>query len=118
MKSYRELRVWQHSMDLVESIYLITRKFPKQETYGLTQQIQRAIVSVPSNIAEGHTREHLKEYLHHLSIAQASLAEVETQLEIAARLEYVMHSQLNELLTEIRSVGRQLYALRNSLTHV
>jgi hypothetical protein len=69
MKSYRELRVWQHSMDLVESIYLITRKFPKQETYGLTQQIQRAIVSVPSNIAEGHTREHLKEYLHHLSIA-------------------------------------------------
>lgn len=115
MKNYRELRVWQHSMDLVETVYLITRKFPKHEIYGLSQQIQRAIVSVPSNIAEGHTREHLKEYLHHLSIAQASLAEVETQLEIAGRLKYLMESQLNCLLAEIRAVGRQLYALRNSL---
>ena len=77
MKNYRELRVSQHSMDLVETIYLMTRKFPEHEIYGLSQQIQRAIISVPSNIAEGHTREHLKEYLHHLSIAQASLAEVE-----------------------------------------
>ena len=83
MKNFKELRVWQRAMDLVEQVYELTRDFPKQETYGLTSQIRRAAVSVPSNIAEGHTREHLKEYLHHLSMAQASLAELETQLEIA-----------------------------------
>lgn len=66
MKSFRELRVWQQSTDLVETVYLLTQKFPNQELYGLTRQIRRAIVSVPSNIAEGNTREHIKEYLHHL----------------------------------------------------
>ncbi len=78
VKSYRDLRVWQAAMNLVEQVYRLTRAFPKQETYGLSSQMQRAAVSIPSNIAEGHTREHLKEYLHHLSIAQASLAELET----------------------------------------
>ena len=115
MKSFRELRVWHKSMDLVEEVYLLTQNFPKQETYGLTSQVRRAIISVPSNIAEGHTREHIKEYLHHLSMAQASLAEVETQLEIAARLKYLCPNQLVELLPEISSLGRQLYSLRNSL---
>lgn len=61
MKSFRELRIWQAAMDLVEKIYLLTRSFPKQETYGLASQLQRAAVSIPSNIAEGHAREHLKE---------------------------------------------------------
>ena len=89
MKSFRELRVWQKAMDLVETVYLLSQDFPKQETYGLTSQVRRAAISIPSNIAEGHTREHIKEYLHHLSMAQASLAEVETQLEIAARLKYL-----------------------------
>ena len=86
VKSYRDLRVWQASMDLVELIYQMTRGFSKQETYALCSQMQRAAVSIPSNIAEGHTREHIKEYLHHLSMAQASFAELETQLEIATRL--------------------------------
>lgn len=72
MKSFRELRVWQGSMDLVEVIYRLTRAFPKEETYALAIQLQRAAVSIPSNIAEGHTREHLKEYLHHLSMALIS----------------------------------------------
>ena len=80
INSFRDLRVWQAGMELVEQVYLLTKSFPKQEIYGLTSQIQRAAVSVPSNIAEGHTREHSKEFLHHLSIAQASLAELETQL--------------------------------------
>jgi four helix bundle protein len=115
MKSFRELRVWQQSMNLVENIYRLTHEFPRQETYGLTSQVRRAVVSVPSNIAEGHTREHIKEYLHHLSMAQASLAEVETQLEIAARLKYLRFNQLAELLREISSLGKQLYALRNAL---
>ena len=96
----------------------MTQKFPNQELYGLTRQIRRAIVSVPSNIAEGNTRDHIKEYLHHLSMAQASLAEVETQLEIATRLKYLMQSQLNDVVPEIRSLGRQLYALRNALNRV
>jgi|SRR5438552_17618728 four helix bundle protein len=115
MKSFRELRVWQKALDLVEKIYLTTQKFPREETYGLMSQIRRAVVSVPSNIAEGHTRNHIKEYLHHLSIAQSSLAELETQLEIANRLKYILPGQLNDLLTEINSLGKQLYALRNSL---
>src|SRR6185295_19174039 len=89
INSFRDLRVWQAGMDLVEKVYLLTQNFPKQEVYGLTSQMQRAAVSIPSNIAEGHTREHSKEYLHHLSMAQASLAELKTQLEIAARLKYL-----------------------------
>ncbi|MBA3321791.1 MAG: four helix bundle protein [Pyrinomonadaceae bacterium] len=116
VKSYRDLRVWQAAMNLVEQVYRLTRAFPKQETYGLSSQMQRAAVSIPSNIAEGHTREHLKEYLHHLSIAQASLAELETQLEIAKRLEYVSPEQLMQNFDSTQSIGRQLYALRNSLT--
>jgi four helix bundle protein len=102
-------------MDLVEQVYRLTQSFPKSETYGLTSQLQRAAVSVPSNIAEGHTREHIKEYLHHLSMAQASLAEMETQLEIAARLKYLMPEQLNHILRQVTALGKQLYALRNSL---
>ena len=101
MKSFRELRVWQKAMDLVETVYLLTQDFPKQETYGLTSQVRRAAISIPSNIAEGHTREHIKEYLHHLSMAQASLAEVETQLEIAARLKYLQSNRPTELLLDI-----------------
>jgi four helix bundle protein len=115
MKSFRDLRVWQRVTDLVERVYILTQKFPREETYGLSSQIRRAVVSIPSNIAEGHTREHTKEYLHHLSIAQASLAELETQLEIATRLKHLSAAQTNEVLTEITSLGKQLYALRNAL---
>ena len=105
-------------MDLVAEVYCLTQLFPKHETYGLASQIQRAAVSVPSNIAEGHAREHIKEYLHHLSMAQGSLAELETQLEIAARINYISFDQLNHDLTSIASLGKQLYALRNSLTRI
>jgi four helix bundle protein len=89
VKSFRDLRVWQRSLELVEEIYRVSAGFPQHEIYGLTNQLRRAAVSVPSNIAEGHTREHTKEYLHHVSMAQASLAEIETQLEIASRLKYL-----------------------------
>jgi len=115
INSFRDLRVWQAGMDLVEQVYLLTQTFPKQEIYGLTSQMQRAAVSIPSNTAEGHTRDHSKEYLHHLSIAQASLAELETQLEIATRLKYLSPEQLKQTLISITSLGRQLYALRNAL---
>jgi four helix bundle protein len=102
-------------MDFVESIYQLTRQFPTQEMYGLTSQLRRAAISVPSNIAEGHTRESTKEYLHHLSMAQASLAEVQTQIEIASRLRYATEQQIGRLIEQCVARSRQLFALRNSL---
>lgn len=116
IKSFRDLRVWQAAMDLVEHVYHLTQMFPAHEMYGLTSQMRRAAVSIPSNIAEGHTREHSREYLHHLSMAQASLAELETQFEIATRLKYLPVPQLNQTLEQMVSLGKQLYALRNALT--
>src|SRR5207247_71823 len=107
INSFRDLRVWQAGMTLVEEVYRLTQAFPSHETYGLTNQIRRAAVSIPSNVAEGHTREHSKEYLHHLSIAQASLAELETQLEIAVRLKYCSSKQLDPILQQAVSLGRQ-----------
>ncbi len=115
INSFRDLRVWHAAMDLVEHVYRTTEGFPKQEVYGLTSQLRRAAVSIPSNIAEGHTREHTAEYLHHLSYAQASLAEVETQIEIAKRLGYVTEDQATNIVAASGSTGRQLYALRNAI---
>lgn len=102
-------------MELVEKIYHITQAFPASEIYGLTSQMRRAAVSIPSNIAEGHAREHLKEYLHHISIAQGSLAELQTQTEIAARMNYLTQVQLQEVLDLSEALAKQLYALRNAL---
>ena len=113
IKSFRDLRVWQLAMEVVELVYRLTRSFPRSEVYGLASRIQRAAVSVPSNIAD--TREHTKEYLEHLSIAQASLAELETQLEIATRLKYASTQDSLPIAERVGSLGRQLYALRNAL---
>jgi four helix bundle protein len=115
INNFRDLRVWQAGMDLVEQMYKLTQGFPAQEVYGLTSQMRRAAVSIPSNIAEGHTREHTKEYLHHLSIAQASLAELQTQIEIARRLNYLSLETTQQTLEQAMSLTRQLYALRNGL---
>lgn len=115
INSFRDLRVWQAGIDLVEKIYQLTQSFPAQECYGLTSQMRRAAVSIPSNIAEGHTREHSKEYLHHLSMSQASLAELQTQLEIAGRLKYLSLHDVNQSLEQATSLSRQLFALRNAL---
>jgi four helix bundle protein len=116
IKSFRDLRVWQMGMDLVEQVYRLTRSFPRHEIYGLAAQLQRAAVSIPSNIAEGHARWHLREYLHHLSIAQASIAELDTQIEIARRLDYLAAEDTEHLLTHTASLGRQLHTLRKALT--
>jgi four helix bundle protein len=115
IKSFRDLRVWQAAMELVEQVYSLTRTFPKHEIYGLTSQVQRAVVSVPSNITEGHTREHRKEFLQHLSVAQASLAELQTLLEIASRLRYCSRENAAPILERCTSLSMQLYALRNAL---
>lgn len=115
INSFRDLRVWQAGMDLVEQISGLTQHFPRHERFGLASQLQRAAVSVPSNIAEGHTREHTREDLHHVSMAQASLAEVETQLEIALRLKYVASEQALPVRDHIATLGKQLYHLRDAL---
>ena len=102
-------------MDLVEQVYRLTRAFPKDEPYGLTNQLRRAAVSIPSNIAEGQARTHVKEYLHFISTAKGSLAEVQTQLEIAARLSYITPEQPQPIPEQADALSRQLYALRNKL---
>ena len=94
IQTYRDLTVWQKSMDLVAEIYRLTKLFPQEELFGLTSQIRRAAVSVPANIAEGYGRIHRKEYLHHLSIARGSLMEVETHLQIAVRLTFLERDQV------------------------
>ncbi len=116
INSFRELRVWQAGMDLVEQIYRLPQLFPPHEQYGLTNQLRRCAISIPSNIAEGHVREHLKEYLYHVSVAQGSLAELQTQVEIAERLSYFPRDQSEQLLKTAESLSRQLYALRNALS--
>jgi len=116
IRNFRDLRVWQMGIDLVQGVYELTETFPAHERYGLASQLQRAAVSVPSNIAEGHTRHHLKEYLNHLSIAQASLAELDTQLEIAIRLDYISPDKSADIREHLDSLGKQLRALRRSLS--
>jgi len=116
IRSFRDLRVWQAGIDLVRHVYELTSKFPRSEVYGLASQMQRAAVSIPSNIAEGHARESTKEYLNHLSIAQASLAELETQIEIGQQLKYISEDNAR-LIEKVSSLGRQLFALRNALTN-
>lgn len=114
-KSYRDLEVWQKAMDLVVDCYTITSNFPNKETFGLASQLQRAAISIPSNIAEGRERQHRKEFIQHLSIAYASLAEVETHLQIAERLNYVDLDKVNQLLDKTSEVGKMLNGLRKSL---
>jgi four helix bundle protein len=112
---YRDLRVWKGAMDLTESVYTLTRRFPKEETYGLTSQMRCAAVSLPSNIAEGHARESRKEYLHFLSVTQGSLAELETQAELGLRLGYMTSEGYSELGRNLETLGRQLRRLRQRL---
>lgn len=102
-------------MDVVEGVYRCTESFPRTELYGLTAQMRRAAVSIPSNIAEGHGRDHLNEYLHHLSFAQGSCAEIQTQLEIAVRLGFCGPEQIRDLTEMLAVIRRQLHALGNAL---
>lgn len=115
VNSYRDLEVWQKAMDLVVACYDIAKKFPADERYGLTSQLQRAVVSVPANIAEGHGRDHTKEFLNHLSIAYGSLMEVETHVQIAHRLEYIPKSIADEIMLRTAEIGRMLNGLQRSL---
>jgi four helix bundle protein len=113
--SYRDLIVWQRAMDLADVAYDLTKSFPKDERFGLISQVQRSAVSIPSNIAEGHGRKHLGEYLHHLSIANGSLMELETQLTIASRRDYISSADVQHGFNLSGDVGRLLAGLIRAL---
>jgi four helix bundle protein len=102
-------------MDLAVDCYRHTQSFPKHETYGLSAQLQRAAVSIPANIAEGRSRYHTKDFLYHLSVASGSLAELETHIEIARRVNYFKAEDADRLLATCASIGRMIGSLQNSL---
>ena len=113
MKSHKDLDVWQRSMELVVIVYEVTRAWPKEELFGLTSQVRRAAVSIPSNLAEGAGRSSKADFNRFLAIAQGSLAEVETQLEIARRIGFSGDFQLMQ--QHVDSIRRMLIGLQKSL---
>jgi four helix bundle protein len=115
VQHYRQLIAWQKAMVLVKEIYNLIKDFPKEEIYGLTSQLRRAAVSIPSNIAEGQGRDSTKEFLHHLSIAYGSLMEVETQLLIAESLNYLKSEETKLILGKTSETGRLINGLTRSL---
>lgn len=115
LKSYRDLLVWQKAMELTVETYRFSSGFPGSEVYGLTSQLRRAAVSVPSNIAEGYGRGSRKEYIQFLCISQGSLKELETQVILAERLKYGSKTAVDGLLELSEEVGRMLGALIRSL---
>jgi four helix bundle protein len=113
MHKYKELKLWQKSIDLVTSIYLSTRSFPSVEKFGLVSQINRAAVSIPSNIAEGAGRNSDKEFVQFLSIAQASSYELETQLIISKNLNYLSVGVLDQLTIQIEEIQKMNYSIQS-----
>jgi four helix bundle protein len=114
-QNFRELRVWQLGMQLAEEVYRLSQQFPKHETYGLSSQIQRAVVSIPANIAEGHAMGSTRDFLRYLAIAQGSLAELETHLMLAERLKYITCAQISPVMEKCSEGARMLRSLRTSL---
>ena len=114
-RSYRDLVAWQKAMKFVTAIYEVTQRFPSEERYGLTNQLRRASVSVPSNIAEGQARFSQKEFHHFLSMARGSLVEIETQLLIARNLKYLQPAKAEDLLATADELGRILNGLISSI---
>jgi four helix bundle protein len=115
-RSYKDLVAWQKSMELVTAVYRATTIFPKDELFGITSQLRRAAVSIPSNIAEGQGRLSEKEFRHFLGQARGSLMEVETQLQIAENLGYLLSDDKNRLMAACAEVGRILNGLLTSVS--
>ncbi|WP_297017874.1 four helix bundle protein [uncultured Dialister sp.] len=111
MTDYKDLIIWQKSRLLVRTVYILTRKLPEEELFGLTNQVRRAVVSIPSNIAEGFNRGSDKEFIHFLRIAKGSAAEVETQLILCVDLEYLQPDEIKEAISLYNEIIRMLGAL-------
>ena len=114
-RSYKDLEVWQVSLELVKAIYKITGKFPSSERFGLTQQIRRAAVSIPSNVAEGQYRNSAKEFKQFLSVSLGSAAELETQLIIAGEIDYLSVEESTFLLNILERIMKMLRKLSLSI---
>jgi four helix bundle protein len=117
VRHYRELTVWQKSMAVAKHVYSLVKKLPKEETYGLSDQMRRAAVSIPSNIAEGNARSSTNEYLHFLSIANGSKAELETQLLLCIEIGYLSEQEITEVWGLLQEVSKMLHVLMKSLRH-
>lgn len=115
VKSYEDLEVWQHGMEIVEITYRLTQHFPPDEIYGLRLQMRRASVSIPSNTAEGHERAGTKEFLHFLSIARGSPGELHTQYLLSVRLRYISEENFQSLSEKLNLLGKKLNNLSKSL---
>jgi len=114
-RSYRDLVVWQKSVELCTLVYALTKRYPKDELFALTSQTRRAVVSISANISEGYGRHSKKEFSHFLSIAQGSLTELETLLTIAKNLSYCTPTDCSTIDALANEVGRMLYAFRTTL---
>ncbi len=114
-QSFRDLQVWQRSMDLACSIYRLTQEFPREELYGLTSQMRRSAISVPSNIAEGQARNSTGEFRQFLGVARGSNAELQTQIQLAGRLQFGNPTLRGEVELLSHEVGKMLYAMLESL---
>lgn len=118
IKSYKDLDVWKKGIEIAELVYKLTRRFPKEEQYGLVSQMQRAAVSVPSNIAEGCARRHAREYQQACYVALGSCAELETELLIAMRLGYVADGEAGRIAEALDHEGRMLRILTKRLHNI
>ncbi len=116
ISSFKDLRVWQEAIELVKEIYTLCESLPKTEVYGLVGQMKRAAVSVPSNIAEGHSRNHRAEYRQAIYISIGSLAELETQLHISVTIGFLAHEQVSSVLTRIHRLRGMLLTLGGRLS--
>ena len=117
-RPHKKLTVWKKSIDIVTIIYEETKQFPREEEYGLKSQLRRAAVSVPSNIAEGLTRKSLNDELHFLNIAQASLSEIDTRLEISLKINYIDNACYQRIETQIIEIQKMLAGLSKRLKNV
>lgn len=115
IESYRDLEAWKKSMDLVEKIYFVTKKFPADEKFGLTSQMRRAAVSIPSNIAEGYRRNGKAEFARFVTYAFGSGGELETQLELASRIKYISYFSTKKISADLDAVMRILNGLLKSI---
>ena len=111
IQTYQDLTVWQKSMEIAELVYKITKKLPKDEMYSMTNQIRRAAVSIPSNIAEGQARHSTKEFIHFLRIAQGSKAELETQLMLCLKIGYLTDTDTEGIMNLLQEIGKMLTVL-------
>ena len=117
MKTHKDLDAWKNAINLVLKIYRTTKKFPKQEMYGLTNQIRRAAVSIPSNIAEGAARKYNKEFIQFLYVSQGSLSELETQLILSEKLEFISSENFEDLDQDMKVIRSQISGLISYLTN-